>query len=135
MTRFLLDNGIATDYIHRRRGVYERARSKVVQGNPVGIGVPILAELVSGIERSGTRDRNLQALKSALPSLRVWPFDPDAAFEYGRIHAELARFGRPMQIIDMMLAAIAFTLGNCTVVTEDSDLAAVPGLTVENWAL
>jgi tRNA(fMet)-specific endonuclease VapC len=34
----------------------------------------------------------------------------------------------------IQIAAIAFTLGNCTVVTGDSDLAAIPGLTVENWA-
>jgi tRNA(fMet)-specific endonuclease VapC len=38
-----------------------------------------------------------------------------------------------MQKIDLMIAAIALTLGNCTVVTTDSDLTAVPGLTVENW--
>jgi predicted nucleic acid-binding protein len=35
---------------------------------------------------------------------------------------------------DMMIAAIALALGNCTVVTMDTDLSAVPGLTVENWA-
>ena len=33
-----------------------------------------------------------------------------------------------------MIAAIAFALGNCTVVSADSDLLAVPGLTVENWS-
>jgi tRNA(fMet)-specific endonuclease VapC len=40
-----------------------------------------------------------------------------------------------MQVIDIMIAAVALTLGNTTVVTKDSDLAAVPGLTVENWAV
>jgi tRNA(fMet)-specific endonuclease VapC len=39
-----------------------------------------------------------------------------------------------MQQIDMQIAAIAFSLGNCTVVSTDSDLADVPGLKVENWA-
>jgi tRNA(fMet)-specific endonuclease VapC len=38
-----------------------------------------------------------------------------------------------MQVIDIMAAAIARLLGDCTVVTVDSDLSAVPGLTVENW--
>jgi tRNA(fMet)-specific endonuclease VapC len=38
-----------------------------------------------------------------------------------------------MQQIDIMVAAIALSLGNCTVVSNDTDLAAVPGLTVENW--
>jgi tRNA(fMet)-specific endonuclease VapC len=32
-----------------------------------------------------------------------------------------------------MIAAIALSLGNCTVVTNDADLTAVPGLEVENW--
>ncbi len=40
-----------------------------------------------------------------------------------------------MQVVDMMLAAIALSLGDCTVVTSDTDLLAVPGLTVENWEL
>jgi tRNA(fMet)-specific endonuclease VapC len=33
----------------------------------------------------------------------------------------------------MMIAAIAMSLGNCTVVSADSDLPAIPQLTVENW--
>ena len=50
MTRFLLDSGIAGDYVQRRPGVFARARSEVAAGNPIGIGVPVLAELVAGIE-------------------------------------------------------------------------------------
>lgn len=71
----------------------------------------------------------------ALPTWKIWPFDETAAFEYGRIAAELRRIGRPMQVVDMMIAAIALTLGNCTVVSSDADLSAVPKLTVENWAV
>ena len=50
-----------------------------------------------------------------------------------RLIAELRRIGRPMQQIDVQIAAIAVTLGDCTVVSGDSDLAAIPGLTVEIW--
>jgi tRNA(fMet)-specific endonuclease VapC len=57
-----------------------------------------------------------------------------AAEEYGRLYAELRRRGRPMQQVDVQIAAIALTLGQCVVATTDSDLAAVPGLAVENWA-
>jgi len=39
-----------------------------------------------------------------------------------------------MQQIDIQVAAIALSLGNCTVVSSDSDLKAIPGLKVENWA-
>ncbi len=39
-----------------------------------------------------------------------------------------------MQVIDMMLAATARTFTDGIVVTTDSDLSAVSGLKVENWA-
>jgi predicted nucleic acid-binding protein len=47
----------------------------------------------------------------------------------GRVDAERHKGNR----IDIMIAAIAFSLGNCVVVTDDTDLAAVPGLPVESW--
>jgi len=40
-----------------------------------------------------------------------------------------------MQQIDIQVAAIAFALGDCTVVSVDNDLSGVPGLTVENWSV
>ncbi|MGH9676039.1 MAG: type II toxin-antitoxin system VapC family toxin [Candidatus Acidiferrum sp.] len=133
MTRYLLDTGIAADYLSKRNGVFEQARGKRATGNPIGIGMPVLAELVYGIENSASRTRNMQLLESALPTLKLWPFDKPAAFAYGRLQAELLRNGRPMQSIDIMIAAIALTLGKCVIVSKDSDLSAVPGLAVENW--
>ncbi|WP_165228374.1 type II toxin-antitoxin system VapC family toxin [Aquisphaera insulae] len=134
MTRFLLDTGIASDFINRRLRVFERARDETARGGRIGIAIPVLAELVAGIERNASRERNMGRLRRAIPALRVWPFDEDAAFEYGRIYAELLGIGRPMQTIDMMIAAVAFTLGNGVVITKDGDLAAIPGLTVDNGA-
>ena len=133
LTRFLLDTNAASDFINRRHSVFERAREEVAAGNSIGIGIPVLAELVAGIERSRSRDRNLKSLKAALASLKLWPFDPSSAFEYGRLYAELASLGRPIGVVDTMIAAIAKTLGDCSVVSTDSDLLAVPGLKVENW--
>ena len=63
------------------------------------------------------------------------PLAPEAAEIYGRLDAEPRRKGRLIQQVDMQIAAIALALGQCTVVSEDSDLFAVPGLSVENWAV
>jgi tRNA(fMet)-specific endonuclease VapC len=68
MTRFLLDTNSASDYINRRHGVFERARDEVAKGNPIGIGIPVLCELVAGIEHSDSRDRNMKSLRAALSS-------------------------------------------------------------------
>ena len=133
MSRFLLDTGIAGDFINRRRGVFERARHEVMRGNRVGIGIPVLAELAYGVEQSVAHDRNMQSLRKARASWKVWRFDNRAAFEYGRLAAELRRIGRPMQQIDIQVADIALVLGDCIVVSGDIDLKAVPGLSVEDW--
>ncbi len=135
MSRFSLDTGIAGDYIFRRHGVFERARREASRGNKIGITIPVLAELHYGIEFSSSRERNLRKLRAAMGALVLWPFTEDAAEEYGRLAAELRRIGRPMQQIDIMIAAIARTLGDCVVVSKDSDLVAVPGLKVEDWSI
>ena len=134
MTRYLLDTGSAGDYIHRRRGLYERARKAVLAGDRIGIGLPVLAELWFGVENSSSRDRNAERLRRVLPDLIVWPLTDTAAEEYGRIAAELRRAGRPIGTMDMLIAAIALSLGKTVVVSADQDLTAVPRLTVENWA-
>ena len=133
MRRFLLDTNAAGDLIEKRGKTPDRAREARRKGGRIGIAMPVLAELYYGVEFSASRDKNLQRLRRALSNLTIWPFDENSAAEFGRLRAELRRRGRPMQVIDMMIAAVALSLGNCTVISTDSDLAAIPGLSVENW--
>jgi tRNA(fMet)-specific endonuclease VapC len=132
--RYLLDTGTMGDFIDHRRGVDVRVREARQRGARIGTCMPVVGELFFGIERSTTRDENLRRLRRALSRIVCWPFNRPAAEEYGRLAAELRRMGRSMQQIDIQIAAIAVSMGNCTVVSGDSDLAAVPGLAVENWA-
>jgi len=134
MRRYLLDTGPAQDFNHDRHGVRERADAERRRGNRIGICVPVLGELWAGLGGSDTRERNEQRQRFGLSRLILWPYDKPAAQEYGRIFNELKRIGRPIQQVDMMIAAVAFALGNCTVVSADCDLLSMPGLTVENWA-
>lgn len=134
MKRYLFDSGIASDYMNRRHGVYERAKAEVARGSKIGIGTPVLGELVYGVELGATQERNRDLLRRHLTNWVLWPFDDKAAHEFGRLQVELRRIGRMMRIPDVQIAAIAQTLPNCTVVSSDSDLLAVPGLGVENRA-
>jgi len=103
-------------------------------GHQVGICVPVLSELYFGAENSRDPRRSMQWLHRALRTWRVWPMTNGAASEFGRLSAELRRLNRTPSHIHLQIAAIALTLGNTTVVSADSDLLAVPGLSVENWA-
>ncbi len=135
MTRYILDTGIARLYLDRKRGVFERAAAELAIGNRVGVAVPVLAELAFRAEGSPHRDRNILRLRQALDVWKLWLVDAAAAFEYGRIAFLLKRIGRPIGRNDILIAAVAMSLGDTTVVTMDGDFANVPGLSVENWAL
>jgi len=131
--KLLLDSGILSDFINRRRSVYDRVKEIASQRVRIGTCVPVVAEIAFGIEGSKSREQNMQRFLSALSSLAVWPFDQEAAFRYGILAAELRKTGRPMQVVDMMVGAIALNLGDCKVVTTDSDLLSIPDLVVEKW--
>ena len=133
MRRYLLDTGVASDYVNDRRGVPVRCRALVSKGQRIGLCPPVYGELLGGIELSQTREPNLKKVFRVRSHFAMWPFDEEASEEYARLFATLTRIGRPMQQIDIQVAAVAIAQGNTTVVTYDSDLSAVPGLSVENW--
>ena len=135
MRRYLLDSNAVNAFVNRHAPFSQQARKALALGDVVGTCEPVVAEVLYGIELSATRDENLKLLHDGLREIRTWPFDRAAAKEYGRIAADLKRRGRPMQIIYMMLAAVALRLPKCTVVTTDSDLSAIPGLTVVDWTI
>ena len=133
MKRFLLDSNAVNDLMRRQDNVLANYTDARRGGFRVGTCEPIVAEILAGLEMSSTRDANLDQFRRTLHEITCWPLDRAASHAFGKIAAELRRIGRPMQTIDMMLAAIAMSLGDCTVVTCDSDLFAVPGLSVVNW--
>ncbi len=135
MTRYLMDSGIASDLINRRGLVPSRVREARLRGDRVGLGTPILGELIAGIQNSNDPQRHLAALWRNVGLLALWPFDKEAAIQFGRLHAELRRLGRMIQVPDLQIAAIAASLGNSVVVSKDSDLRAVPSLKVEDWSI
>lgn len=133
MRRYLLDSNAVTSLINQREPLTQRIRDARLHGGRIGTCEPVVAELHYGLALSSSREENLVRLRRGLSGLIVWPLDRRASEMYGEIAAELRRRGRPMQVIDMFLAAIALSLGDCTVITTDSDLLAIPGFSVENW--
>ena len=134
MKRFLLDSNAVNAFINRHEPFSRCVREARERAHKIGTCEPVIAELYYGLEFSATRAPNLVRLERALSEIRCWPFDRQAARQYGLVAAELRRRGRIIQVIDMMVAAVALSLTNCTVVTTDSDLSEVSGLAVVNWA-
>jgi tRNA(fMet)-specific endonuclease VapC len=134
MRRYLLDTNAVGDWINRRHGVDLRVREARGRGTVIGTCEPVVAELYFGIENSDTRDENAVRLQRAPASLKCWPLTREASREFGRIMATRKRAGTMIGPMDVLIAAIALTLPECAVVSKDTDLLHIPGLTVENWA-
>ncbi len=135
MKRYLLDTNAASAWIDRNAALVARVRAAVSQGDRVGVAMPVVGELFAGVALSRRSEVNAKRLRRALATLPIWPFDLSAAEEYGRVFAELRRAGRPIQQVDIQIAAIARSLHNCVVVSHDSDLHRVPSLSVEDWTI
>jgi tRNA(fMet)-specific endonuclease VapC len=131
--RYLLDASPAQDFVLHRNPAYDRLLRAIRSGIEIGVCYPTLGELRGGFEASDSRERNLKALAASFGRLYRWPFSLEAVQKYGELFATLRRLGRPIGRIDMQVAAVALAMGQTTVITHDSDLSAVPGLSVENW--
>ena len=97
--RILLDSGILSDYIKRRRDIFDRVRSLTEQGVCFGTCVPVIAEIAAEVELSSSRERNTPPFLAALETLAVWPFDQIVDFKYGQIFAEQRKKGRQLQVV------------------------------------
>lgn len=133
MTRYLLDTNAVGDLMGKRYGVHTRAAEARRAGAVIGTCEVVVAELFFGVENSDTRELNTDRLNRALAELKCWPLTREASREFGRLMTLLRRAGTEIGRMDVLIAAIALTLPNCVVVSNDADLLRIPGLTVENW--
>jgi tRNA(fMet)-specific endonuclease VapC len=133
MKRYLLDSNAIEMLVRKDPGFMARAMDATEEGGLLGTALPIVGEFLGGIEGSASVGKSMPKARRTLNKLKHWPFDFAAAVEYGRQCGTLRKRGITIQPFDLMAAAIALTIGQCTIVTSDSDFQRVPGLNVENW--
>ena len=107
MRRFLLDTGPAQKFVSKDPAVTRIAKERRIRGDVIGICVPVLGELWSGVEGSNARDLNARRLLNQLSRLVLWPYDKPAAAEFGRIFTLLKRMNVRCSIHQRHLSATA----------------------------
>ena len=122
--RYLLDSGPAFDFLFRRRGVDLRAEERTAQRRQGG---HLHARPCGDCRRAGGQWQPRGVVGYRPPpagQAGMLALDKKAASNTRHVFADLKRRGRPMQQIDMMMAPAMAprSLGNCPVVSGDSDL-------------
>ena len=132
MADYLLDTNHATKLMAREDPISSLVGHARAGGDRFGLSITVLAELYYAVYASRRREENLRRLRELADALLLWPFDEEAAEEFGRIQAEQSAAGRPIPPLDAQIAAVARTRG-LLVLTSDRHFRFVSDLTTQNW--
>jgi predicted nucleic acid-binding protein len=122
--RFLLDTCILSDGARRAKFPEVFAWLNAVDPGRLAVSVLTLGEIRAGVEAVADRERRTALERWLAEELarqfegRILPVDRTVAEEWGRLSAITRRRGRPVPVIDGLLAATARVHG-LTVVTRN----------------
>ena len=120
---YLLDTNIITAHLKNNQRITNRLKEVRSQGQKVFISGISYYEIKRGLLAVNATSK-LSVFNDLCKSYRLLLLD--------EIHADLKRRGRPIQDADILIAATAIRHG-LILVSDDSDLLRVQGITVENW--
>ena len=130
---YMLDTNICI-YIMKNKSekILNIFKKKLEHG--ICISTITLAELEYGMAHSSYPRKNEEALIRFLAPIDILEFDADAAFTYGQIRSYLQSHGKPIELLDMLIAAYARSEDLILVTNNVKEFIKVPRLKIENWA-
>lgn len=124
-----LDSSYLIDYLEGNDGVQTWLESN--EEAPLATTTVALYETYRGVLWSGS-SMTMDDVFETFDWAAVLPFDEAAAREAALIQRELHENGTPVGTPDVMIGAVARSIGG-TVVTRDNDFDHVRNLSVENY--
>lgn len=131
---YLLDTNILTAILKRNQKINNKLEEVRFLGEDVFISCITYFESKRGLLYANAT-RQLSDLNELCRIYRILFLDNLEVIETAcEIHADLKRKGTPIQEADILIAATAIARG-LILVSHDSDLLRVEGLSLENWLL
>jgi len=127
---WMLDTDSVSFALRAEGRVAEHIRSRMP--SEIAVSSMTAAELWFGVERR--RSSRLRKLVGTfLDSVTVLPFDALAARRYGQVGESLLRRGKPIGVVDTMIAAHALASDSVLVTHNAAHFRQVRGLQFEDW--
>jgi tRNA(fMet)-specific endonuclease VapC len=130
--RYMLDTNICS-YVLRSRPQSVKVRFDEAGPGALAVSTVVLAELLYGAERHPNAAAISREIRDLVSRLDVIPWDEGAAEHYGSLRAALEKKGRPLDAMDLMIAAHARSRGATLVSNDVRHFRKVEGLLVANW--
>lgn len=131
MLKYMLDTDTCIYVIKRKPPHIKRLFNANV--GQLCISAVTYGELICGVEKSQSTERNQRDLEGFAARLEILQFDPAAAQQFGQVKAELELSGGMIGPYDMMIAGHARSHGLILVSNNLREFSRVEGLRVENW--
>lgn len=129
---YLLDTNIITAHLKNNQKITNKLEELRLQGRKVFISGISYYEIKRGLLAVNATSK-LSAFNNLCRRYRILLLDDIEIIERAaEIHADLKRRGKPIQDTDILIAATALR-HSLILVSNDSDLLRVRGITVENW--
>lgn len=129
-------NAVIAILNNRTSPVRARIDAAIGLGGTLAISSIVLFELRYGAAKSARPERNAQRIADFLSGpIEVLPFEAMDADEAGDIRAALERAGTPIGPYDVLVAAQARRRDALLVTANERELARVPRLKFEDWAM
>jgi tRNA(fMet)-specific endonuclease VapC len=129
---YLLDTNICSYILKKNRNANNKLREVTRSGKEVFISCITYYEIKRGLLAVNATKQLADFHQFCNDYQIVFLDDIDALEQACKIHADLKTKGRPIQDADVLIAATAITR-NYVLVSNDSDLLRVKGLSLENW--
>lgn len=127
---YLLDTNAASYAINKKSAAMDRHLAKTPIAE-LGVSAVTEGELRYGAARSSSVPLQT-TLEQFLLGVTIFPWDSEAAQQYGDLRATLEREGRLMGSLEMMIAAHTLALG-LTLITNDRAFGRIKKLKTEDW--
>lgn len=121
--------------IHFFKGV-GNVGARLAECSPAQVGIPIIVvyEIETGIAKSSQPQKRRRQFSSLLDSVRVLPFDAEAARRSAVVRAKMESEGTPIGPLDTLIAGIALAQRATLVTRNTREFGRVPGLALEDWS-
>lgn len=128
----ILDTSFIIDVLRGNDSVADRERELDDRGGSIVTSVSVM-ELWEGIHLADATDAERARVGRLLQGLTHADFDHDSAVAAGEINATLVENGSPIDIEDVMIAAIARTLDEPVLTGNPGHFEQISGLTTETY--
>lgn len=129
---YMLDTNICGYIIKNKPQHIKEKLQEVEKNHTIGLSSIVVSELLYGANKKGSLQLH-EIVLSFIANFRIYDFDKNSAFLYGKIRSDLETKGTIIGSNDLFIASHAKSLGAILVTNNEKEFQRVEGLEIENW--